>query len=229
MTSKTEIRDGMRMDWDVSIAMDDGLVLRADIYRPPKDGQYPVILSYGPYAKGLSFQEGYPDQWQRMAEQHPDVTEGSTNKYQNWEVADPEKWVPDGYACVRVDSRGCGRRLAAHADVGRRAEVPGAVVEQDRHGVAVPVGHGEIERVVGVEPAEGDRHRRDAHRVGAPQVDCYPISRAELAPVVELGDLPGAIARSEVLGGDSRQGRLPRLRAQPAAGSISGAIPRRAV
>ena len=77
--------------------------------RPPQEGKYPVILSYGPYAKGLAFQEGYPDQWQRMAEQHPDVTEGSTNKYQNWEVVDPEKWVPDGYVCVRVDSRGCGR------------------------------------------------------------------------------------------------------------------------
>jgi len=24
-------------------------------------------------------------------------------------VVDPEKWVPDGYACVRVDSRGTGR------------------------------------------------------------------------------------------------------------------------
>ena len=44
-----------------------------------------------------------------MAEKHPDVTAGSTNKYQNWEVVDPEKWVPDGYACVRVDSRGAGR------------------------------------------------------------------------------------------------------------------------
>ncbi|MFA9272648.1 MAG: peptidase S15, partial [Baekduiaceae bacterium] len=33
---------------------------------------------------------------------------GSTNRYQNWEVVDPEKWVPYGYACVRVDSRGCG-------------------------------------------------------------------------------------------------------------------------
>src|SRR5256885_2764243 len=29
--------------------------------------------------------------------------------YQNWEVVDPEKWVPDGYVCVRVDSRGAGR------------------------------------------------------------------------------------------------------------------------
>ena len=109
MGQKSELRDGMLIDWDVPITMDDGLVLRADIYRPPQEGKYPVILTYGPYGKGLAFQEGYPDQWRRMAEQHPDVIEGSTNKYQNWEVADPEKWVPDGYVCLRVDSRGAGR------------------------------------------------------------------------------------------------------------------------
>lgn len=106
---KSETRDGMRVDWDVPIEMDDGLVLRADVFRPPQDGKYPVILTYGPYAKGLAFQEGYPSAWNRMAEEHPDVTAGSTNVYQSWEVADPEKWVPDGYVCVRVDSRGCGR------------------------------------------------------------------------------------------------------------------------
>jgi len=106
---KSELRDGMRIDWDAPIAMDDGLVLRADVFRPPRAGRYPVILTYGPYAKGLAFQEGYPSAWERMAEKHPDVTAGSSNKYQNWEVVDPEKWVPDGYACVRVDSRGAGR------------------------------------------------------------------------------------------------------------------------
>lgn len=105
----TEIRDGMRIDWDVPIEMDDGVVMRADVFRPIAEGRYPVLLTYGPYAKGLAFQEGYPSAWQRMAEQHPDVTAGSTNKYQNWEVVDPEKWVPEGYVCVRVDSRGCGR------------------------------------------------------------------------------------------------------------------------
>jgi len=104
-----ELRDGMKIDWDVPIEMDDGLVLRADIFCPPANGRYPVILSYGPYGKGLAFQEGYPSAWNRMAEQHPDVTAGSTNAYQNWEVVDPEKWVPEGYACMRVDSRGCGR------------------------------------------------------------------------------------------------------------------------
>ncbi|MBM3513512.1 MAG: CocE/NonD family hydrolase [Alphaproteobacteria bacterium] len=99
----------MQIDWDVPIKMDDGLELRADVFRPVGAGKYPVLLTYGPYAKGLAFQDGYPSAWNRMAELHPDVTAGSTNKYQNWEVVDPEKWVPDGYVCVRVDSRGCGR------------------------------------------------------------------------------------------------------------------------
>jgi predicted acyl esterase len=105
---RSEVRDGMRIDWDVPITMDDGIVLRADVFRPVKDGRYPVILSYGPYAKGLAFQDGYPSAWERMITKHPDVAAGSTNKYQSWEVVDPEKWVPHDYACVRVDSRGCG-------------------------------------------------------------------------------------------------------------------------
>jgi predicted acyl esterase len=106
---RSETRDGMRVDWDIPIAMDDGLVLRADVFGPVAKGRYPVLLTYGPYAKGLAFQDGYPSAWNRMAERHPDVTAGSSNVYQNWEVADPEKWVPYGYVCVRVDSRGCGR------------------------------------------------------------------------------------------------------------------------
>ena len=108
LKERTEVRDGMRIDWNVPITMDDGLVLRADVFRPVKDGQFPVILTYGPYAKNLAFQDGYPSAWQRMAEKHPDVTAGSSNAYQNWEVVDPEKWVPHDYVCVRVDSRGAG-------------------------------------------------------------------------------------------------------------------------
>jgi hypothetical protein len=98
----------MKTEWDVPVPMDDGVVLRADVYRPD-EGTHPVILSYGPYAKGLPFQVGYPDQWNSMVDGHPDVVAGSSNAYQNWEVVDPEKWVPEGYVCVRVDSRGAGR------------------------------------------------------------------------------------------------------------------------
>ena len=106
--ARTEIRDGMKITWHQPIPMDDGLVLRADVFAPIADGQYPAILTYGVYAKGLAYQEGYPHQWKRMVEDHPEILEGSTNKYQNWEVTDPERWIPHGYVCIRVDSRGAG-------------------------------------------------------------------------------------------------------------------------
>jgi hypothetical protein len=98
----------MRVTWHQGIEMDDGLVLRADVYRPIEDGAYPVILNYGIYAKGLAYQDGYPLQWAKMVADYPEILEGSTNKYQNWETTDPERWVPHGYAIVRVDSRGAG-------------------------------------------------------------------------------------------------------------------------
>jgi predicted acyl esterase len=105
----SDVRDGMRIDWDAPIPMDDGVVLRCDVYRPVAEGRWPVILTYGPYGKWLHFDDLYKDQWRIMCETHPEVPTGSTNKYQCWEVVDPEKWVPDGYVVVRVDSRGCGR------------------------------------------------------------------------------------------------------------------------
>ena len=108
MTGAVE-QDNMLIEWDAAIVMDDGVVMRADIFRPKGEGRWPVLLTYGPYAKGLAFQKGYPSAWQAMVANHPDVAYGSTNKYQNWEVVDPEKWVPHGYVCVRVDSRGTGR------------------------------------------------------------------------------------------------------------------------
>ncbi len=103
-----EVSDGMLIEWDVSIPTRDGLALKADIFRPTTPGRYPVLMTYGPYGKGLAFQDGYKTCWDRMAEDHPDVVQGSSNKYQNWEVVDPEKWVPHDYVCIRVDSRGAG-------------------------------------------------------------------------------------------------------------------------
>ena len=80
----SEIRDGMRIDWDVPITMDDGLVLRADVFRPVAEGRYPALVSYGPYGKGLAFQEGYKTAWEIMARDYPDAVAGSSNKYKNW-------------------------------------------------------------------------------------------------------------------------------------------------
>ena len=105
MNYKSEIRDGMRIEWNVPIPMDDGIELSADVYRPINEGRYPVILSYGVYGKGLAYQEGFPMQWQQMVQDHPEILEGSTNKYQDWEVTDPESWVPHGDFVERDDSK----------------------------------------------------------------------------------------------------------------------------
>jgi hypothetical protein len=101
--------DGMCIDYQVPVIMSDGAQLRADVFRPCQEGAYPVILSHGVYAKGLPFNGPiYQMQWDKLLAKDPSVLEGSTGKYQAWEVADPERWVPHGYVVVRVDSRGAG-------------------------------------------------------------------------------------------------------------------------
>ena len=123
MTS--EIRDGMQIDWDAPIAMDDGVVLRADVFRPVADGKYPVILSYGPYAKGRRMQEGYKTPGCASSRPRPEVLEGSSNKYQNWELFDPEKWVPDGYVwCASIRAAPAARpAISTHGRRARRKDI----------------------------------------------------------------------------------------------------------
>ncbi|HVR79607.1 MAG TPA: CocE/NonD family hydrolase [Acidimicrobiia bacterium] len=107
--TRSEVIEGIRVDWHVPIEMDDGNVLDADVYRPDDNANYPVILSHGIYAKGLAFQdEIYETQWTKLVSKDPSILEGSSNRFQSWEVVDPERWVPDGYVVVRVDSRGAG-------------------------------------------------------------------------------------------------------------------------
>jgi hypothetical protein len=110
---RSDSAPGMRIEWNVPIPVPadetgEATLLRADVFRPDDTDRHPVLMTYGPYGKGLRFAEGFPAQWQKLVAEHPDVTDGSTNDYQAWEVVDPEQWVPHGYVCVRVDSRGSG-------------------------------------------------------------------------------------------------------------------------
>jgi uncharacterized protein len=99
----------VQIDWDMPIAMDDGTALRCDVFRPVSRGRFPVIMTHGPYGKWLAFQEGFARQWANLQAEHPHALAGSSNLHMNWETVDPEKWVPDGYVVIRVDSRGAGR------------------------------------------------------------------------------------------------------------------------
>lgn len=99
----------MIIERDLPVEMDDGVVLRVDVFRPDTKAKVPVVLAGGPYGKGVKYQEHYKPLWDSLVKMHPDILEGSQHRWLTWETVDPEIWVPWGYACVRVDSRGAGR------------------------------------------------------------------------------------------------------------------------
>jgi predicted acyl esterase len=100
----------MRILFDVPLTMDDGTVLRADVFLPEAPGRYPVLASLGAYGKNHLFQDApYDAFWNTMVTKYPEVLLGTSAKHTSFEVADPEHWVPHGYAVMRIDSRGAGR------------------------------------------------------------------------------------------------------------------------
>ena len=56
---------GVEVEADVSAAMRDGTVLRADVYRPDAPGRYPVLLQRTPYSKD---DENCVEQGHKLAE-----------------------------------------------------------------------------------------------------------------------------------------------------------------
>jgi predicted acyl esterase len=84
------------LEKDVDVPMRDGAKLKADVFRPKDGGKYPAILNLGPYQKDKLWVT-------------PANLEEKANPYMNWETVNPEWWVPQGYAAVRVDGRGTGR------------------------------------------------------------------------------------------------------------------------
>jgi len=85
---------------DVPVALRDGGTVYANVFRPAEAGQFPVIITLGPYPKDIPFREWNPVAWERLPER---------GDYMHWETVDPEWWVPRGYAVVRRDTRGTGK------------------------------------------------------------------------------------------------------------------------
>jgi len=88
--------DGIVIEKDVDVPMRDGARLKADVFRPAGDGRFPAILNLGPYQKDKLWVP-------------PATLEEKANPLMNWETVNPQWWVPQGYAAVRVDGRGSGK------------------------------------------------------------------------------------------------------------------------
>jgi predicted acyl esterase len=94
---------GLLVERDVDIAVRDGTVLAADVFRPDDAQPAPVIMTLGPYEKDVHFRDrarGIPGLYDNLPEHGP---------HMHWETVNPDWWVPHGYTVVRVDGRGIGR------------------------------------------------------------------------------------------------------------------------
>ncbi len=101
--------DDFVVEFDVDIGMSDGIVLRANVFRPAGEGKYPVVMAMGAYGKDVHFEDAFNPQWKVLKRTYPGLdTDGSTGRFLRWEVVDPERWVPDGFVVIQVDSRGTG-------------------------------------------------------------------------------------------------------------------------
>lgn len=112
--ARNELRRNIRgiiKQTDVRIPVRDGSYVCADIFRPADGLAHPVVMNKGFYGK--SFDHGcIADEVDALAKEVLEDRYFSGNpdglQYENHESVDSSVWVPEGYVCIRVDSRGVG-------------------------------------------------------------------------------------------------------------------------
>ena len=96
-------------DEDVPVRMRDGVTLRLNLFRPPGEGPFPVIMSAHPYGKDHvpTMKRGrwsLNPQFRIMNQPEPLRISDQTS----WEAPDPVWWAQQGYAVINLDTRGGG-------------------------------------------------------------------------------------------------------------------------
>ncbi|KAF3031121.1 hypothetical protein E8E11_000306 [Didymella keratinophila] len=86
---------------DFAVPMQDGVTLRADIFRPTGEQKVPAILLWSPYGKDNNGVHGLHLQPGRFG-----VPYNRTSTYEKFEGLHPAEWVAKGYAVVNFDLRG---------------------------------------------------------------------------------------------------------------------------
>ncbi|MGA8475434.1 MAG: CocE/NonD family hydrolase [Candidatus Cybelea sp.] len=97
------------LERDVEVRVADGTILRVNVFLPPGDGPFPVIMCAHPYGKDAlpkATRRGYlPANQYRMLRQPVPVR---FSAWTGWESPDPSFWCAQGYAVVNADLRGFG-------------------------------------------------------------------------------------------------------------------------
>ncbi|WP_373987286.1 CocE/NonD family hydrolase [Duganella sp. BuS-21] len=110
--SRNELRRNIRgiiKMTDVQIPVRDGSYVGADVFRPAEPGHYPVVMNKGFYGKSF-YHDCIANEADALRKESMEDRYFSGNpdgaQYENHESVDASVWVPAGYVCIRVESRG---------------------------------------------------------------------------------------------------------------------------
>ncbi|MFI5306005.1 MAG: CocE/NonD family hydrolase [Polyangiales bacterium] len=99
---------GISVERDVGVVMSDGIRLSANVFRPAKsEGPLPVILALTPYGKDADPAKTRDATLERRVAMGLGMGCYRVSSCTPFEAPDPAYWVPQGYAVVHVDLRGC--------------------------------------------------------------------------------------------------------------------------
>jgi uncharacterized protein len=113
-TARNEVRRhilGIQRFKDVKVPLQNGLYVVADVFRPAKEGQFPVIMNCGPYGRAF-YHHSIADE--ADFEAHEEMEEryflgnAAGQVFENHETANTVDWVPHDYVVMRVDGPGSG-------------------------------------------------------------------------------------------------------------------------
>jgi predicted acyl esterase len=95
---RTEKAKGMIIERDVAVTMRDGVKIYIDIFRPEREGKYPVLVNWGPYGKFGRIKHDIRG--------NCGITDNEFNDYTAFEAGDPVYWCMNGYILINPDPRG---------------------------------------------------------------------------------------------------------------------------
>lgn len=107
-TRDHDLDDRFHVALDVRVPVGGGSTLSGNVYRPTGPGPVPLLVTMGPYGKDAPMSRTYPEVFAQLRRTVPEVFSGSSGNHLVWEVPDPERWVPWGYAVAHLDARGTG-------------------------------------------------------------------------------------------------------------------------
>lgn len=114
-TARNEVRRnilGIQRFKDVKVPLANGLFAYADVFRPAKEGKFPVIMNCGPYGRAFYHHsianDADLDAHEEMEERYfHGNADGQV--FENHETANTVDWVPHDYVVMRVDGPGSGK------------------------------------------------------------------------------------------------------------------------